>query len=535
MASQSGLVPVPVSSGAFFPDAHHFTVNGGTFTSNICVHQPTSARSDFRMIRRGDVDLRREIRLDGDSGVAHRSYGTRATARRMFSAKVRGLRSLKSVILYEGENAEEDWSRYVSLYAESWHPNLLQIFGLIRSQNMYAIVTHDDLMSFGEFLALHQPSPVMTVYSHACWNLDLKSCLTYTKSYTNLAMDIPVWTWWIRRTTGRLCVELAPNEIEEPTLDPESTFPIDAELRLGDVHMETMALALLSLPLYHRVCSCSLVRLHEFSNWTGTQVTVGVVAFGLSHGQPENFVKVASLPIAGISFDLDWRLYHIDVGGGIGTEADDSGWTCFHVEDLSVNAILTMSVGATHDTRSLWLSQANHIFRLLQVACRHEEFVLIESAGFQLRFSASSGQDAAEGYLFVCPPQHFWLGGHSFAWPQRIWYWSLDAQGAHPLSDEDALRLGFPSIQLEMHATGVYWDSSVYEGLRTFHTAKGFDAQSQELAMYMGQPLYELCYQQEPLFPHAREQSTSNSADTFHPAADYEDTPSSEPSTIAFC
>ncbi|KAJ7651018.1 hypothetical protein FB45DRAFT_29720 [Roridomyces roridus] len=374
-------------------------------------------------------------------------------------------------------------------------------------------------MSYGEFMALHQPSPVMTVYSHACWDLDLQSCMTYT-DYNNLAMDIPVWTWWIRRTTGRLCVELASSAIEEPSLNLESTgaFPIDAELRLGDVHMETMAMALMSLPLYHHICSCSLLRYHGFSNWPGAQVTVGVVAFGVSDGQPENFVKAASLPIAGISFDLDWRLYYVGSGGGIGTEADDSGWTCFHVEDLS-----------------LWLSQANHIFRLLQVACRHEEFVLIQSAEFQLHFSASSGEDVAEGYLFVCPPQHFWLGGDSFAWPQRIWYWCLDAQGDHPLSDEDPLRLGFPSIQLRMHVMGDYWDSSVYEGLRTFHTAKGFDAQSQELAMYLGQPLYELCYQQEPLFPHAREQSTSNSADTFHPAADYEDTPSSEPSTIAFC
>ncbi|KAJ7615316.1 hypothetical protein FB45DRAFT_242575 [Roridomyces roridus] len=43
------------------------------------------------MIRRGDIDLQREIRLESDAAVADWSAGSHETVRRTFSAKVPGL------------------------------------------------------------------------------------------------------------------------------------------------------------------------------------------------------------------------------------------------------------------------------------------------------------------------------------------------------------------------------------------------------------------------------------------------------------
>ncbi|KAJ7658920.1 hypothetical protein B0H17DRAFT_1020974 [Mycena rosella] len=57
---------------------------------------------------------------------------------------------------------------------------------------------------------------------------------------------------------------------------------------------------------------------------------------------------------------------------------------------------------------------------------------------------------------------------------------------------EEAGRLGFPSFELEVEIEGVSWDESVYTGLRKFHQAKGFDPDSQNIALELGYPLFEI-------------------------------------------
>ncbi|KAJ7679565.1 hypothetical protein DFH06DRAFT_944835, partial [Mycena polygramma] len=65
-------------------------------------------------------------------------------------------------------------------------------------------------------------------------------------------------------------------------------------------------------------------------------------------------------------------------------------------------------------------------------------------------------------------------------------YWSLEPSGAHPLSREEAMELGFPTLQLRTEVEGFSWDSSVYAGLAKFHQAKGFDPYSQDVARHVG-------------------------------------------------
>ncbi|KAJ7651211.1 hypothetical protein FB45DRAFT_1078780, partial [Roridomyces roridus] len=71
-------------------------------------------------------------------------------------------------------------------------------------------------------------------------------------------------------------------------------------------------------------------------------------------------------------------------------------------------------------------------------------------------------------------------------------YWSLDPSGAPALSPEQAERFGFPSLQLSTRYWIRTWEDKVYEALRDFHTAKGFDPYSQEAAQHHNYPLYEV-------------------------------------------
>ncbi|KAJ7687125.1 hypothetical protein B0H17DRAFT_939679, partial [Mycena rosella] len=71
-------------------------------------------------------------------------------------------------------------------------------------------------------------------------------------------------------------------------------------------------------------------------------------------------------------------------------------------------------------------------------------------------------------------------------------YWSLDPTGVKRLSAEAAESLGFPSFEFEMLVFGKSWGTNVYDGLRQFHEAKGFDPCSQDIARHLGCPLFQL-------------------------------------------
>ncbi|KAJ7636528.1 hypothetical protein FB45DRAFT_702059, partial [Roridomyces roridus] len=93
-------------------------------------------------------------------------------------------------------------------------------------------------------------------------------------------------------------------------------------------------------------------------------------------------------------------------------------------------------------------------------------------------------------YFFLCPPSHLEHLGY-FQLPECLWFWSFDPNGQPRLGTEEAERHGFPSVEMKMKVLGMSWDASVYEALREFHAAKGFDPYSQELAIHMGLPLYQ--------------------------------------------
>ena len=64
--------------------------------------------------------------------------------------------------------------------------------------------------------------------------------------------------------------------------------------------------------------------------------------------------------------------------------------------------------------------------------------------------------------------------------------------------------LGFPAIELKLIAHGDFWDGSVYDGLREFHQAKGFNPDSQDVARHLGYPLYEVTPGVDPRFAFSK-------------------------------
>ncbi|KAJ7500158.1 hypothetical protein B0H11DRAFT_800318 [Mycena galericulata] len=67
---------------------------------------------------------------------------------------------------------------------------------------------------------------------------------------------------------------------------------------------------------------------------------------------------------------------------------------------------------------------------------------------------------------------------------------------------DEAMHLGFPSIDLETEVKTESYDASVYAGLHKFHEGKGFDPDSQDVARHLEQPLYKLSPDEDAPFAH---------------------------------
>jgi hypothetical protein len=127
----------------------------------------------------------------------------------------------------------------------------------------------------------------------------------------------------------------------------------------------------------------------------------------------------------------------------------------------------------------------------------------VDNIYFRIRIPATP-QNGPSGYLFLCPAKYFQTGPSSFRWPDCPAYWSVDPEGVQRLSPEETAGLGFPTIQMNLTATGDSWDANVYTGLRQFHQAKGFDPDSQDVARYLGHRIFQLPAEIDPPFAHGK-------------------------------
>ncbi|KAJ6599439.1 hypothetical protein B0H10DRAFT_722569 [Mycena sp. CBHHK59/15] len=157
--------------GAFFPHAQHFIVAGGAFTSVINYfpapsHIAPSEFADFRVIRLGDMDLRREIRLEQGSRM-DAGHGPSSGLRRIHAVRLVGCASDMTAIVYQGRNAEKEWRREIHNYSGIRHPNIAQLFGIVSSDRLYATIFHDEWIPIQHFLTLFSDSVVATTYLKA--------------------------------------------------------------------------------------------------------------------------------------------------------------------------------------------------------------------------------------------------------------------------------------------------------------------------------------------------------------------------------
>ncbi|KAJ6462872.1 hypothetical protein C8R45DRAFT_1107946 [Mycena sanguinolenta] len=319
------------------------------------------------------------------------------------------------------------------------------------------------------------------------------------------------YTRWIRRSTGRLCIELTLTHDGLPIKIYLNSPEIPGLSRLHSVStLSTEAITTfidsLTLEKYHFICKWNLRQDRYITLSVSTTVNMGAV-FHCSSNPLEDSVEIAFLPNAEAPWINNWTMS----GGGTG-EVMPNGWTRFQSGDVLNNPLSVFFSISNITEWSTWLSQANHIFRHLHIMSDFEDYVFLDRIQFELDILETTG-DPPEGFLFLCPKEDFQTGALSFCCPTHMAYWSLDPSGVDPLSPEEATRLGFASFVLTTRGDGLYWDASIYEGLRQFHQAKGFAPYSQDVARHLGRPFYQVSSQVDAPFAYMNSEDRDFDAD----------------------
>ncbi|KAJ7711941.1 hypothetical protein B0H14DRAFT_3524237 [Mycena olivaceomarginata] len=215
-------------------------------------------------------------------------------------------------------------------------------------------------------------------------------------------------------------------------------------------------------------------------------MTVGSIIWG---PHSENPVTIGYVPED--NFRYFWWTVDDGTSDVFFTEKRDPSDTWLRIESCGVAGIKNISCLFTgFSAPKAWLTQANYLFQQLHaIPAYHEDFTLVTNVSYKLS-TLDTVENLPAGYLFICPLEDIQCGIAD----QPVYYWSLDPSGVEPLTEEEAEQLGFPFFQLEMGATGKYWDGHIYEGLRQFYEGKGFDPYSQDVARELGLPLLQITW-----------------------------------------
>ncbi|KAF7364457.1 hypothetical protein MSAN_01107100 [Mycena sanguinolenta] len=315
---------------------------------------PEATPSDFLRIPLGHIDLRSVIRMDAATGAVSRRR-ERKSVRRMYTARVVGHNEPMTVALYQGHNAEEEWKRDLSRHSGVRHPNILQIYASASSSGIHATVFHDDLVLFEQFFDSFRDSAVLRAYIrwYTVWtasivftklnllqDVDIQDAATHCVGLVSAMRNIQAPTYWIRRSTGRLCIELRTSETEDTfEYGPVERLPPQTMLSLHDPNQESLVTASLGYPEWYSLCDSYLCQYGFCYISVRAEVRLGSIICWLPGSRFEHVLEIASTTDAQIT-SAGWS------GPGSGQRREDDGAIS---SARSTDSQISGSVSICHD------------------------------------------------------------------------------------------------------------------------------------------------------------------------------------------
>ncbi|KAJ7107756.1 hypothetical protein C8R44DRAFT_804182 [Mycena epipterygia] len=496
-------------SMAMFHFAHNFNISGGEFTNTVNFIGNRRRRSprfkDFRNIRLGDLDLREEKQVEKTVGVVNRNR------RRVYAARINGRKRPMTVTVYEGADVKQQWLEEVRKYEGLRLPTLAQVYGVVKSRQLYAIVYEDDLIPIDEFREWYSDSEIASCLLEYYVDLELDGCRRYLKARSSSGHG---QTLWIRGSTKRLCLDLSETrEDGREALTDGDGFSLHPPHLLSGKAQEALWMSAFELEDFHDV-------LARYSS-SGVRPQIS----------PYYFCRPgAILFLPDVDFDfIDPNFMPIMKPGGelahmSGHQLHDSLWRSSYWQWDSESCAemgggwirlwfphipppceyfmaRTISLAATREEtwnlETAWLCQAHHIFTSYGIKDDLYSYAFIQEMTYSISLldsgHPSTQPTLPEGiFLFLSPIGAVHTGSLAgLAYPVPA-YWSFEPSGSRGILPEDAVALGIPTLSVKAELLGWRRSTEIYQGLVEFHRSKGFNPDSPDIALHPGLPLYQV-------------------------------------------
>ncbi|KAK6996452.1 hypothetical protein R3P38DRAFT_3070882 [Favolaschia claudopus] len=133
----------------------------GSSSNNPRINPRRRDLSDFRLrsVRLGDIDIVRSLEIQETRTPLACPNLKHDVLRNFHSARVTSHRRPLTVVSYDGQNAaaaKKQWEMDVENFKKMRHPNLIQMYGILRSHYGFAIIFHGDSIPYAEYLYLYQ-------------------------------------------------------------------------------------------------------------------------------------------------------------------------------------------------------------------------------------------------------------------------------------------------------------------------------------------------------------------------------------------
>ncbi|KAF7365950.1 hypothetical protein MVEN_00470400 [Mycena venus] len=368
-STSTSTVTVGVSApytGAFFPRSRNLAIAGGMFTSNVTniYNCPPAVPCDFRRIPLGDLDLRHEIRFEWDSDTAYRRhYG--GSARKFYSARIHGCNTNLTAAVYQGETAEEYLRDTVLKYSWLRHPNIVQLFGIVNTSGIHAVIYHDDLVPAKQILEHYRRSHLRTVLFWRYMDAEFKDARDHLQAILHWTPNSWDCTIWIRSSTGRVAIELIPSSHELNIFQRERSGFLLSPM---EPHPDSEIIASLSISDYHLICSHHLRKDRIFSLSTHSLIAPGAIYWCPRGSSFDDAIAIACFPGGDIS---GW--HNSRPGAGHPLVPGINGWTRLNSCDAVGRHLKCLIMSRSFDNRTWWCAQANHIFDRLGSISDYED------------------------------------------------------------------------------------------------------------------------------------------------------------------
>ncbi|KAL0569866.1 hypothetical protein V5O48_012097 [Marasmius crinis-equi] len=161
------------------------------------------------------------------------------------------------------------------------------------------------------------------------------------------------------------------------------------------------------------------------------------------------------------------------------------------------------------EARDAWLAQASRVFHAHGVPLKGDLSTYKLIIPGDVTATRPSDSKAKRRRRRNCPPIYLFLSTSIF--------WSFDPNGQTPISDDLCFYLGLPARFLPT-CYEQSWPTEIYEMLQVYHTARGFDPTTADLARDIGySPIYEIVDQPLPSrFEEIDDSASGNAASTVH-------------------